>query len=704
MIIAAVLLSGAAFLLGVRSLNRFFDDHSGSADRRVRSATDDQDSGEESGQVALVRSGSGETDLSQASAESPPLSLSEPGEYERKINRCLSLSIGSLGLATAGVLVCPPLQLLSGAVTIYTGYPVYQQAYLAIVKERRLRASLIDTLAIFGVVLAGYVIASAISTVIYYSGRKILLQTEDRSRRRLSEVFTPQQRTVWIARGESEIEIPFEQLQSGDIVVVGAGQVIPIDGEVHSGWASIDQQKLTGEAQPVERGPGQAVLAATLVLSGRLRILVRSSGPSTVAAQIGQLLDRTADYRTAMESSGEVLADRAVIPLLGISALAGVQQGISGIVTVLSCNYADNMRVAIPLSMLSTLNHAIARGVMIKDGRALECLRQVDTVVFDKTGTLTLEQPQVSEVFACNGYDEETILAITAAAEQRQSHPIARAVVAEAQRRGLQLPEVEKTSYRVGLGITAWVAGQHVLVGSDRFMAMHQLEPPFEIVAQQALASERGASLLHVSIDGQPAGALLLKPTIRPEVPQMLAALRKRGLSLCIISGDNEEPTRHLAEQLGIERYFAQVLPQDKAALLKNMQEAGHQVCFVGDGINDAIALKAANASVSLSGASMVATDTAQTVLMDGSLRQLPYVFELVDAFASNTQISLYLNAGSAVLCIGGVFVFGLGIFSALLMYNVALAASVANAMRPAMTESVDRWRQSWAPTSSISS
>jgi Cu2+-exporting ATPase len=244
---------------------------------------------------------------------------------------------------------------------------------------------------------------------------------------------------------------------------------------------------------------------------------------------------------------------------------------------------------------------------------------------------------------------------------------------------------MDNASYQVGYGIAAEMEGRHILVGSDRFMAMSGVMMAEQTAQQQIAAHQQGFSLVYVAVDGHLGGAFELRPTVRPEVREIVAALHDLGLPLCIVSGDHEVPTRQLAADLGIDRYFAGVLPADKANLVQQMQKEGHKVCFVGDGINDAIALKTASASVSLRGATTAATDTAQIVLMDGSLRKLPALLALARDFnksARNTMIATY---GPAVFCLGGVFFLHFGIFAAIVLSNHSLLACVANAMLPAL-------------------
>jgi heavy metal translocating P-type ATPase len=606
-------------------------------------------------------------------------------DAERVNNHYLKVSSVSLGLAVAGALVFPPLSLASSVLFLYLCVPRMKSAYQAVFEERRVRASVIDSIGFVTALGAGQIVLSAVSTTIFFISRKILLKTEDRSRHNLLDIFGEQPRTVLVLYQGAEVELAVEQLQAGDVVVVNAGNPVPVDGVVREGSALVDQHMLTGESQPVEKSPGDKILAATLVLRGRVCVEVEKTGAQTVAAQIAGILARTADYRSEVESRGERLADDAALPTLGLAGLALLAVGPRGAVATLNSIYVDNMRIAAPVGVMNFLDKATAHSILVKDGRALDLLHEVDTILFDKTGTLTAEQPHVGDIYTCQDFSPETLLSYAAAAEAKQTHPIARAIQQGAAERSLEIPAFVNARYHAGRGIQAEVDDKQILVGSARLMSAEGVTIPEAIVRRQEKAHESGATVIFVAVGGALAGAIELRPTLRPEVPELIRALRDRGLHIYIISGDHEAPTRHLAATLGIESYFAEVLPSDKAALVEKLRSEGRKVCFVGDGINDAIALKKSNASISLSGATTIATDTAQVVLMDGSLRRIPFLFDLAKDFDSNVRRGVIINVVSSALAIGGVLFMNFGVASSLLLYNASLLLSVGNAHLPAL-------------------
>ena len=610
---------------------------------------------------------------------------------EKQVDRYLAISVGCLGLSSVGSWLYPPLALLSIPGLVYlTGF-FFKRSYHLIRQEGRVSVALVDSLSFGGTLITGHYFACSLAYALFYFSRKLLIKTEDHSQNNLKNIFGQKPARVWIQQGEVEIEIAFDNLQMGDIVVIQAGQTIPVDGTITSGAANIDQRTLTGESQPVEKVAGDQVLASTLVLSGKIYIQVETAGSNTVADQIGDILTRTADFKSSILSRGEKIIEQGARPTLALSALALPLLGTQSALATLYTAFGYHMRSAAPISVLNFLNMASQNGILIKDGRSLELLSEVDTFVFDKTGTLTLNEPHVGSIHTCYGSDENELLTYAAAAEHKQTHPLALAIQQEADNRQLKVPALAEAKVELGYGLKVRIlaseegGGQLIRVGSSRFMAMEGIAIPNEYQQIEEQAHENGHSLVYVAIDDRLGGAIELMPTIRPEARQIINELHRRKIQVVIISGDHEKPTQKLALELGIDHYFAETLPQNKAQIIEQLQSEGKSVCFVGDGINDSIALKQANVSISLRGASTVATDTAAIILMDESLKQLVPLLNLASDLDSNLSNSVILTVVPGIICAGGVFFFHLGLVSSIIWCNVALVASMSNAMLPVL-------------------
>jgi len=604
-------------------------------------------------------------------------------DVEQKVKLDFAVASVALGLSTVGVLLYAPLKYISVLPLSYVARHIFQDAYQSLFKERRIKASVADSIMLLGCVTTGYYFAASLGGWLYFIARKLVIKTEDHSRKSLINVFHEQPRFVWVQKEGSEVEIPFDSLSIGDIVVIHAGQTIAVDGTIVDGQATIDQRILTGESQPAEKGVGNQVFASTVVLSGKIGIEVEKEGSETVAAQIGEILSRTADFKMSIQLRGEEMADKLALPILVLAALALPILGPSGAVVVLNANVVYQVRILTPIGTLNFLNLASQNGILIKDGRVLELLNQVDTVVFDKTGTLTLNQLTVSKIYTLGDMSENELLSYAAAAESKQTHPIAKAILEEALNRELSWPDIDDAKYEVGYGLKVKRYNQVIRVGGARFMEIEGIAIPAEIRFLQDSGHKHGYSLVMVGLGERLGGAIELQPTIRPEAKRIISSLRQRNMSMAIISGDHEKPTQKLAQELGIEHYFAETLPKNKADIIEQLQKEGQFVCFVGDGINDSIALKQANVSISLRGASSAATDTAQIILIDESLNELIQVFDVASAFDANMKNMLLVTLGPSVAIISGAFFLHLALVPAIALINLGLVVGIGNSMLP---------------------
>jgi heavy metal translocating P-type ATPase len=608
----------------------------------------------------------------------------EISPVEQYLNRGMAFAAGAFIAIVVGGALVPSSLFVTVPLSFTIMLPIYRRAIETVREQRRVTYNVVTAVGVTGIWLLGFYAPALAAMCMYYVSEKLLVITEDRSHKGLVAVFSKQPRTVWRSRDGVEQEVPFEEILPNDIVVVDAGTFMPVDGTVVDGLASIDQQMLTGEAQPVEKATGDVVYASTMVLAGKLHVRVDKAGEETVAAKIGDVLNRTASYQLSLQSRGVELSNKFALPVLAGGAAATVMLGPESGLSVVNSSFGTAVRLGGPITMLNLLNIASRNSILLKDGRSLELLSDIDTVLFDKTGTLTLAQPHVAAVHRTGAFDEETLLTFAAAAEHRQTHPIALAIAAEAAARGLPLPDVSNARYEVGYGIKVELEGRTIQVGSDRFMHLLEIGIPDDILAQRAASHARGNSFIMVAVDGELAGGIDLQPTIRPEAESVIQALHKRGLKLMIVSGDQEEPTRRLAETLGLDRYFANVLPEAKASLVDQLQAEGRSVCFVGDGINDAIALKRAKVSVSLRGATMVAMDVAQVLLMQESLRQLPFLFQLGDDMNRTLKLGLIVGIVPGAINVAGVFLLGTGFYTAIILSISSLIATMGIAMYPA--------------------
>jgi Cu2+-exporting ATPase len=452
-----------------------------------------------------------------------------------------------------------------------------------------------------------------------------------------------------VTPGGTETVAPAE-LRVGDVVIVRPGGSVPADGRIVQGSAEIDESMVTGESRPVRRGVGDAVVAGTVATDSGIRVEVTAVGADTALAGIQRLVTEAQNS----SSRAQRLADKAAGWLfwfaLGSAAITAVvwtfvgspEDAVMRTITVLVIACPHALGLAIPLVVSIATERAARGGVLVKDRLALESMRTVGAVLFDKTGTLTKGQPALSAVVAVDGRSEDDVLALAAAAETDSEHPLARAIVAAARGRNIAVPGSADFTSSPAVGVTATVDGHEVRVGGPRLLAeAHQAE----LEAASAWHAE-GAIVLHVLVDGVVAGALALADEIREESRQTVDALRRLDIEVVMITGDAEPVARSVAAQLGIERVFAGVRPEDKAARVAELQAEGLTVAMVGDGVNDAPALARADVGIAIGAGTDVAIGSAGVILASSDPRSVLSTILLSRASYRKMSQNLWWAAG----------------------------------------------------------
>ncbi|MDM8558240.1 heavy metal translocating P-type ATPase [Candidatus Parabeggiatoa sp. HSG14] len=597
--------------------------------------------------------------------------------------RQFKVSLFSLGISTLTQFFYPNLALLSIGLYIYS-FPYMRESEKALIKDRKIDSNVLTAMAFISAIATHQYFATGFINMYYHLEGKVKAKVLSQSKKMLINLFEQQPRKVWVLKNEVEIEMPLETLHINDIVVVSTGDVVPVDGIIVEGIAIIDQHALTGESQPVEKNVGDQVFAATMVMmTNKLYVKVKKTGKETNIAKISDILNRTVDFKMGVQLKGEEWANQEILLQLGITSAALLAVGPIGASAILNGNFGYRIRLIGPLQTLNHLTLAFQQGILIKDGRSLELLSKIDTILFDKTGTLTREEPEVGRIILYNDhYTEDEILTYTAAAEGKLTHPIARAILKKSEESNLSLPKVENSNYQIGYGITVSIENKIIQVGSTRFMVLEGISVPKIIEEEMKHSFNQGHSLIMVAIDHQFAGIIEIQSSLRPEVKKIINGLRQRGIKhLAIVSGDHKQPTQKLANELGMDSFFYDVMPENKAKIVEELQKKGKSVCFIGDGVNDSIAIKKANMSISLHGASSIATDMAQVVLMDGELSNLCQLFDLAKDLDYKLRNCLIISVIPFPFIVGGVFLFHLGLVSTILINQIGLWAGVGYAM-----------------------
>lgn len=584
----------------------------------------------------------------------------------------------------------PPI-LIGGTIAL-SALPVAQRAIEGIVNEQRLNIDFLDLTAITITTLQGQFISPSIMICLVEIGEAIREQTAKSSKLQTLDLLDSLKQFVWVERKGEKQEVSIHEVQHGDIVIVYPGDQIPVDGHIIRGKALIDEQKLTGESMPVMRKKGQSVYTSTLVREGQLYICTEKVGAETRAGQIIKIMQDAPVHDTRIENYAANIANQAVVPTLLLSGVVfAFTRNFGRAASILTLDLATGIRVSVPTTVLAALTYAARRGILIRSGRALERLAQVDAVVFDKTGTLTQGEPIVVSVETVSqSLSTLQLLELAAAAEQRLTHPVADAIVRHAQKQGAKMLPRGKWDYSIGLGVRAEIDGQTVLVGSDRFLQQEgvSLEP---LNGKHQRLHTGSNSVIYVASNGQLLGFIVYRDPLRPESQAVIKALRTIAkMEIHLLTGDKKPTAMAVAQELGIEpcQTHAEAFPEEKVAVVKDLHTQGKTVAFIGDGINDSPALAYADVSVSFANGSDVARETADVVLMENNLRGLPEAMAIarqaLQLIHQNTGIVAIPNLGALMLAIA----VGIDPLAATLVNNGSTVIAGLNGLRPLLTDS----------------
>ncbi|CAI1631381.1 heavy metal translocating P-type ATPase [Serratia proteamaculans] len=497
-----------------------------------------------------------------------------------------------------------------------------------------------------------YFEAAAVIVSLILLGRTLEARAKGRTSQAIKRLVGLQAKTARIERNGETLEIPLDQVTTGDIVLVRPGEKVPVDGEVVEGTSYVDESMITGEPVPVQKNVGADVVGGTINKTGAFSFRVTKIGANTVLAQIIRLVEEAQGSKLPIQALVDKVTLWFVPAVMAAAALTFLIWLIFGpdpaltfalvnavAVLIIACPCA--MGLATPTSIMVGTGRAAELGVLFRKGEALQALRDVSVIALDKTGTLTKGRPELTDLVPAEGFEHDEVLALVAAVETRSEHPIAEAIVAAARQRNMTLAAIESFDATPGFGVTASVAGRTVAVGADRFMTQLGLDvSQFQQTAQRL--GEQGKSPLYAAIDGRLAAVIAVADPIKDSTPEAIKALHALGLKVAMITGDNAATAAAIAKQLGIDEVAAEVLPDGKVAALKKFRLNGARVAFVGDGINDAPALAEADVGLAIGTGTDVAIEAADVVLMSGDLRGVPNAIALSQATIRNIKQNLF--------------------------------------------------------------
>lgn len=540
---------------------------------------------------------------------------------------------------------------------------------------------------------------ATVVTALVVLGQALEVRAKGQTSQAIRKLIGLQAKTARVVRDGQEAEIPVEEVLVGDTVIVRPGDKIPVDGEIIAGRSAIDESMVTGESLPVDKKTGDEVIGATVNTTGSFKFRATKVGKDTALAQIVKMVQSAMGTKPPIARLVDVVSGYFVPSVMIAAVLSfliwfnfgpapAVAFAVVTAVTVLIIACPCAIGMAVPLSLVAGVGKGAEHGVLIRHGEALQTASKLQTIVLDKTGTITKGKPELTDTVAAPGFDEKTVLRLAASADRPSEHPLAQAIVAGARSRELNPEEPSDFNAIPGHGVEAMVEGKRVLLGNTKLMRREKVDTA-TIDEDVLRLQNEGKTAMLVAVDGQAAGIVAVADTLKEDSVEAIQVMKKMGLEVVMITGDNERTAQAIARQVGIDRVLADVLPEDKALQVHQLKAEGKQVGMVGDGINDAPALVEADVGLAIGTGTDVAIEAADITLMSGSLRGVAYAIEISRATMRNAKQSLfgafiYNTVGIPIAA--GVFYPVMGLLLSPILAGAAMAASsitvVTNANR----------------------
>jgi manganese/zinc-transporting P-type ATPase C len=606
------------------------------------------------------------------------------------------MAIGAIALTLLGIrrygfgrppLLGPSSRLFATGATIFTGYPFLRGALRSLRGGKSAGTDmLVSAATVASLVLRENVVALTVLWLLNI-GEYLQDLTLRRTRRAITNLLQGTQDTAWIRLPDgTEVQVAVDSLQIDDHVVVHEQVAVPVDGEVVDGEAIVDQSAITGETLPVNVTSGAWVHAGSVVIRGRLMVHAKAVGQQTAIGRIVARVEEAQQHRAPIQTVGENFSRRFVPASFLMSAATLVFTGdVRRAMTMLLVACPCAVGLATPTAISAAIGNGARRGILIKGGSHLEEAGRVDAVVFDKTGTLTHGRPVVTNIVSFQkAWEPEQVLAYAASSEIHSRHPLAAAVIRSTEERHIAIPPHEECEVLVGLGMRTRADGQTLLLGNPSLLQREKVRVSKKATEWVEKLQRQAETPLLLAVDGKLVGLISLRDELRPESKSVLKALRANGVRrIVMLTGDHPETARAVADELGITEWRAEVLPEDKLDVVHALREDGYTVAMVGDGINDAPALAAADIGIAMGlGGTDVAVETADVALASDDLRRLLDVRALggraVDVIQQNYAMSITVNAFGLLLGAGG----GLSPVMAAILHNASSVAVVANSSR----------------------
>ncbi len=592
-----------------------------------------------------------------------------------------ALLLAALGLHFFGPSLVRDVVLFTAA--IVAGAPTAVRAFQAL-RAKAFSIDLLVTIAVVGALIIGEYVEAAVVAFLFIFGAWLEARTLEKARRSLRDLVDLAPQQAHVVRDGETIIVPAEDVVPGDRVLVHSGGTIAVDGTIALGQAHVNQATITGEPIPVSRSTGDTVYSGTIVDSGYLEIVADRVGEETTFSRIIELVEEAQETKTKTQRFLDRFANIYTPTIVVLAALVFiVTRDVEFALTFLVIACPGALVISTPVSMVAGLGNGARNGVLMKGGDALERLSKVDTIVFDKTGTLTRGMPDVTDINTLTG-GESRMLQLAAGLELASEHPLGRTIVAEAQRRQLSVTGSPRDVEVIkGGGIRGIVENQLVAIGSRRVLINQGLRLPQDAADYAEMRERAGNTVVFVAIDGVLTGIISIADQIRPDAAAAIAALRGAGVKrFVMLTGDNRHTAERVAEELGIDEVRAELLPQDKVAAVNELKSAGGRVAMIGDGINDAPAIAAADVGIAMGAGTDVSIQTADVILMANRFDQLVHGYSLAKATVRNMKQNTVIALGTVVALLAGVLAHQVFMSTGMLVHEISVLVVILNAVR----------------------
>ncbi|RKD24620.1 copper-translocating P-type ATPase [Ammoniphilus oxalaticus] len=567
---------------------------------------------------------------------------------------------------------------------IIAGYPIVIQA----VQTLRMRAfsiELLVSIAIIGALFIGEYVESAVVSFLFLFGAYLEARTLEKTRSSLKSLIAMAPMEATVFRDGEKVTLSIDEVVKGDRVLIHSGEKVAIDGRIVSGTASINEATITGESVPVHKQTDDHVFSGTIIDNGYLEVIAEKVGDDTTFAKIIELVEEAQESKTKTEKFLERFASIYTPAIVGLSILVYLfTRNIEFTLTFLVIACPGALVISAPVSIVAGIGNGAKRGVLIKGGESLEKLAKIDTVVFDKTGTLTKGQPEVTDIksFGC---DENELLQWVAQAEVISEHHLGQTIVKEAKSRNLQLnKQLDQAEVIKGNGIQARIDNQLITVGTRKLMAENGIEIDAAAEAHAVNREKQGNTVVFAAVNDRLEGIISIADQVRPEAAETIRRLKASGVKqIVMLTGDNRHTAELVANKLGIDQVYAQMLPENKVERIQQLKQGGARVAMIGDGINDAPAIATADIGLAMGGSGTdISLETAEIVLMADKLDQFAHAYSLAKTTVRNMKQNTFFAVGTVILLLIGVLLQKVFLASGMLIHELSVLLVVLNAVR----------------------